>query len=362
MTAAGGAYVYLLRDPDVADPIKSIIYVGKGTGFRGGQHTLDARRELERLKNEADDDATEADLRRKIAMLSDLIKRGQEARIDVLAYADGQTMSDRMAFGIEAALIEVLAMTELGNQVKGHAVRMMPESVFTKANKSRLVTLPAGATAISVSVKGLWGGRDYTGTLIAATEDQVWENARQLWVPMAACEAATVTSLAGTDDPAVLIALAKHPDPKKKNLASASSNSPKRARRAVRKAAAKTGSANRSRSIAAGSSCEPAPTPRSPRRPRCARPSWTTRSWQRTGSPSDVRRTPTTCKDWADGADGMTGRAGPAIGRPYFSAARWSGRGLAGPLRAAPRPYEPQRRHRPIPQGRSRTADGRAAL
>lgn len=218
MTAASGAYVYLLRDPDVADPIKSIIYVGKGTGFRGGQHTRDARRELERLKNEADDDATEADLGRKIAMLNDLGTRGQEARIDVLAYADGQTLTDRLAFGIEAALIEVLAMTELGNQVKGHAVRMMPESVFTKANRSKPVTLPAEATAISVSVKGLWGGRDYTGTLIASTEDQVWENARQLWVPMAAREAATVTSLAATDDPVVLIALAKHPDPEKKNL------------------------------------------------------------------------------------------------------------------------------------------------
>lgn len=94
----------------------------------------------------------------------------------------------------------------------------MPESVFARAGAAKDRTLPEDSHAVAVPVTGLWGGRDYAGTLLAADDDELWENARQLWQAVAAPRAADIARLAATDRPAVLLALTPHPDPARRNV------------------------------------------------------------------------------------------------------------------------------------------------
>lgn len=216
--AVGKAYVYLLRDPAVHDPVASIFYVGKGTGLRAQEHTTEAERHLTALAERTDDAGSRAEINRKVAKIQEITGRGQDVVVDVLAAGGGAGLPDQVAFDVEAALIAVLRMTELGNVVRGHGVRLMPESVFARASAAEPRGLPPTAAALAVPVKGLWGGQDYAGTLLAAGEDQAWDNARQLWAPIAAARASRIADLAVGDAPAVLLALAKHPDRRRRNV------------------------------------------------------------------------------------------------------------------------------------------------
>lgn len=215
---AGNSYVYLLRDPNISDPIQSIFYVGKGTGLRAGQHALEAERQLSELADTVDGTADQAEVDHKLARLRALLASNTQPQVDVLTPADGTGLATSTAFDIEAALIAVLRMTELGNKVRGHRIRLVPESVFDRASTAKLVPVPARYTAIAVPVDGLWGGRDYAGTLLSADASSQWENARQLWSSLKADRVTRIEALAKTDCPAVLIALAKHPRPERRNI------------------------------------------------------------------------------------------------------------------------------------------------
>ena len=62
------------------------------------------------------------------------------------------------------------------------------------------------------------GRQGLHGGVISADDEALWENARQLWSRFAAAKVQRIHELAGTDRPAVLIALAKHPDKALKNI------------------------------------------------------------------------------------------------------------------------------------------------
>ena len=212
------SYVYMLRDPREADRLKSIFYVGKGTGNRALQHSADALSELTDALKATDDIDIQKLLSAKIQTLQAITAENHDVLIDILAYAGGQGFTSELAFSIEAALIAVLDMTELGNKVRGHAIRLMPDNVFVTANEAELKPLPAGAAIMAVPVKGLWGGRDYAKTILGANEQQIWDNARQLWTKVASSKVNKIERCAGTNDPVVLLALAERPGKSGQNI------------------------------------------------------------------------------------------------------------------------------------------------
>jgi hypothetical protein len=89
-----GFYVYLYVDPRTGKPF----YVGKGQGLRALSH-LSASAES-----------------RKVATLTKLREAGLEPRIDILAHA---LKDEETAFRIEAAVIDLLGLDDLTNEVRG---------------------------------------------------------------------------------------------------------------------------------------------------------------------------------------------------------------------------------------------------
>jgi hypothetical protein len=89
-----GYYVYLYSDPRDGKPF----YVGKGQGSRVLAH----------LSAEAES--------RKVARLGELSAAGREPQLDILAHA---LKDEETAFRVEAAVIDVLGLDQLTNEVRG---------------------------------------------------------------------------------------------------------------------------------------------------------------------------------------------------------------------------------------------------
>jgi hypothetical protein len=89
-----GYYVYLYLDPET----KEVFYVGKGRGNRAFQHLSD-RSESE-----------------KVQRIEEIRARGQEPQIEILCH--GLT-SDKQAYRVEAAAIDLLTRGQLTNVVRG---------------------------------------------------------------------------------------------------------------------------------------------------------------------------------------------------------------------------------------------------
>jgi hypothetical protein len=202
--AAQEHYVYLLRDPRKKHWATSIFYVGKGTKHRSVDHLKEALAELKALRADAPRD-DKPQLSEKIKRIAEIQATGRPVRIDVIAGHGHAGLTDDRARDIEAGLIAALRMTELGNKIAGRGIRLVPQSSFTRAAASERRALPTGVKAVVVPVSEVWGGTDYTGTLISAPEDAVWKNARQLWSPIAASVAADISERATSGTPAVLL-------------------------------------------------------------------------------------------------------------------------------------------------------------
>jgi len=90
-----GIYVYLYRDPRDG----KIFYVGKGKGQRAFQHLVDEKDGVKRKK------------------IQEIRDAGLEPKIEILVHA---LKDDEMALKIEAALIDLIGIGQLANEVRGY--------------------------------------------------------------------------------------------------------------------------------------------------------------------------------------------------------------------------------------------------
>ncbi len=95
------AYVYLLIDPRDGE----VFYVGKGNGSRVFAHALDALGDEEAASD-------------KLDRIREIHAAGHEVEHQLLRFG----LTDRTAFEVEAAAIQLLGMDELTNKVQGHHV------------------------------------------------------------------------------------------------------------------------------------------------------------------------------------------------------------------------------------------------
>jgi hypothetical protein len=218
--STGASYVYLLRDPRKKDFVKSIFYVGKGSGARPVQHVKEAQKELKALISAPDTSAPQEvknQLSAKLSLINAIQARGDTIRVDTIAYKNSTGLSTSTAYDIEAALIAVLRMGELSNKVRGHTIGLLPFSVFSAAAAAQLQSLQPGEKAIIVTVNGIWGGTDYAGSLLSASDKDLWANAKGYW-KFGKDAAKDIRSAANTNTPSVLIAVTANPNQGKSNL------------------------------------------------------------------------------------------------------------------------------------------------
>ena len=90
-----GIYVYLYRDPRDG----KIFYVGKGKGQRAFQHLVDEKDGVKRKK------------------IQEIRNAGLEPKIEILVHA---LKDDEMALKIEAALIDLIGVGQLANEMRGY--------------------------------------------------------------------------------------------------------------------------------------------------------------------------------------------------------------------------------------------------
>lgn len=212
-------YVYLLRDPRESDFHRSIFYVGKGTGTRALDHRADALLALGIQDDSSDIDAEV--LRAKEDRLCAIHSAGYVEEIDVLIDPSRAPIEEATAFAVEAALIEVLGqgrLVGLTNRIRGQRLRLVPGKALSVGQTAQEVELPAGVAAVIVPVNGIWGGRDYAGTLIQASDDEIWENSRRTWSRFSIEKQRPISDHAGTDNPVLLLALAPDPNMEQKNI------------------------------------------------------------------------------------------------------------------------------------------------
>lgn len=95
-----GVYVYALRDPASGE----VFYVGKGVGNRCFAHVEEAR------ENQR---GTE-----KLERIRAILDRGKDVGIDIVRHG----LDEATALEVEAALIDVLGLTDFGNLVRGHGI------------------------------------------------------------------------------------------------------------------------------------------------------------------------------------------------------------------------------------------------
>lgn len=212
-------YVYLLRDPREPDFHRSIFYVGKGTGNRALAHRADALLALG-IQDDSSDVGAKV-LRAKEDRLRDIHDAGLVEEVDVLIDPSVAPIAETTAFAVESALIEVLGQGQLyglTNRVRGQRLRLMPGTALSTGHTAEAVELPPSVAAVIVPVNGIWGGRDYAGTLIQASDDEIWENSRRTWSRFSLERQRTISDRAGTDNPVLLLALAKDPNGEKQNV------------------------------------------------------------------------------------------------------------------------------------------------
>lgn len=212
-------YVYLLRDPRESDFLRSIFYVGKGTRNRALAHRKDALSKLgiEEDRSDVDDDSSNA----KEARIRAIRDAGRKEEIEVLLESSLKPIAESTAFAVESALIEVLRLGQgdgLTNQARGHGLQLLPAAAFSVGDTAGEVELPDGVSAVIVPVNGIWGGSDYAGTLMMAADDEIWENCRRTWSRFGIDRVKTISNRAGTDNPVLLLGLAKDPSGDKKNI------------------------------------------------------------------------------------------------------------------------------------------------
>lgn len=93
-----GVYVYALRDPRS----DHIFYVGKGVGNRCFAHVEEAKANVRNTE--------------KLDTIRAILAEGLDVHIDVVRHG----MDEAVALEVEAALIDLLRLTEAGNLVRGH--------------------------------------------------------------------------------------------------------------------------------------------------------------------------------------------------------------------------------------------------
>lgn len=179
MNVEDAYYIYLLKDPRIDDPLTSIFYVGKGKGLRADQHRREA---LWGHATIAEFDADAQSVSRKDALLRELEAAGLEPTIELLVGPDGGGVSEDRAYAGEAALIEVLrAGGRLTNVRPGDTLRLTSGASAFRSHDVQRIELPDEFAAVVVPVNGIWGGRDVAGTMLAASDDEIWGNARRTW-------------------------------------------------------------------------------------------------------------------------------------------------------------------------------------
>lgn len=212
-------YVYLLRDPREADYHRSIFYIGKGTRVRALRHRTDA---LVALGIQDDPSEVDGEVQRaKDNRLREIHDAGLEEVIDVLVGPAMEPIAETTAFAVESALIEVLGHGQLNgltNRVRGHKMRLMPARSLSVGSQAKEVELPSDIAAVIVPINGIWGGRDYAGTLLQTSDKEVWENSRRTWSRVSAARQRTIIDRAGTDNPVLLLALAADPSGTNANI------------------------------------------------------------------------------------------------------------------------------------------------
>ena len=128
-----GYYVYLLSDPRNGE----IFYVGKGLGNRVFAHTSDA----------LDHDRADSD---KLDRIRSIHAAGLEVRHELLRFG----LTERAAFEVESAAIELLGLTELTNIVAGHHIgergRMSTDEAISLFDAPRLETIHEPAVLIRI--------------------------------------------------------------------------------------------------------------------------------------------------------------------------------------------------------------------
>lgn len=92
-------YVYILSDPRTS----TVFYVGKGCGNRINHHLLGA---LEEKTKETE----------KIKTIRDIQKAGLEVSLDIVRHG----LTEKEAFEVESAIIDLLGINALTNLVSGH--------------------------------------------------------------------------------------------------------------------------------------------------------------------------------------------------------------------------------------------------
>lgn len=223
-------YVYKLIDPRSAWPF----YIGKGTGNRTWQHlSVSSETVTELLEGEAeiavekslaanvgDGAALLDEKKQERSTVRDRVREirddGAEPVVQWLIKKDGEDMDEKMAFAVEAALIDTLRNLPLPesdrivNRVSGHDYVFGAHESLSVVNQARKVELPSKRDFIVVSSKGVWGGRDSTGQFAGASRQVAWENAHEVW-PMNKRAFDHVNTAAGSANPVILLGLASDP-------------------------------------------------------------------------------------------------------------------------------------------------------
>jgi uncharacterized protein len=184
-----GFYVYLLKDPRDG----AVFYIGKGAGNRVFAH---AREALESPR------ATD-----KLERIREIVATGREVAYEIVRHG----LTEKEAFEVESAVIDVLGLKDLANAVEGHHVmkrgRMTVAEIIAayraepveiteptllvivnrnferNISTERLYSITRGDWSLSAKRKDLvrYGVAVYKGLVRAAYRVESWEPAKAGW-------------------------------------------------------------------------------------------------------------------------------------------------------------------------------------
>lgn len=153
-----GFYVYLLVDPRDG----AIFYIGKGTGNRCFAHIAEAR--LTRADTVGD--------YAKLARIRAIEASGARVRIDLLRHG----LSEREAFLVESAAIDLLGLAGLVNRVAGHQASEVGRMSVSDANAlygAMPVTIAPEHRVMLIRINRRWQR--------GMSDDELYEAAREWW-------------------------------------------------------------------------------------------------------------------------------------------------------------------------------------